>query len=75
MNGDILYRLRDALDLSEETFGTMLGLSGENVKDTIHAMEKNRKPISGPLKELIPRIASENGYHLSSGQWVRIGEK
>jgi len=70
MNGDTLYALRDALDLREADFAALLGLTGSSAAQTLHDMEKGRKPISGPLKELIPRIASEHGLTLISDQWI-----
>lgn len=75
MNGTTLYTLRDLMNLNEKDFGEMFGLTGENVKQSIHAMETGRKAISGPLKELIPRIAAEHGYALHNSQWTRIGDK
>lgn len=70
MTGDTLYALRNLMNLNEQDFGELLGLRGENVKETIHAMEKGRKPISGPLQKLIPFIARQHGFTLTNGTWT-----
>lgn len=74
MNGDTLYALRNALDADEAWMAKALGLTGEHASKTIHAMETGRKPISGPVQELLRRVGKDFNYELHNGNWIKTDE-